>query len=46
MFAAVAASRRWLMEAFMFRFHPQMPLIFERFAASVIGRVLQIRSIG
>ena len=44
MFAAAHASRRWLMEAFMYRFHPQMAEANRRVAAGEIGRVLYIHS--
>jgi xylose dehydrogenase (NAD/NADP) len=44
MFAAAHASRRWLMEGFMYRFHPQMAEAKRRVAAGEIGRVLYIRS--
>lgn len=42
MFAAARQANRQLMEAFMYRFHPQMPLILER--VRTIGRLLHIRS--
>lgn len=44
MFAAAHAAQRWLMEGFMYRFHPQMALILQRIRAGEIGRVLQIHS--
>lgn len=44
MFAAAHANQRWLMEAFMFRFHPQMAEAKRLVAAGEIGRVLYIRS--
>jgi predicted dehydrogenase len=44
MFAAAHRHQRWLMEAFMFRFHPQMPEIKRRIQAGDIGRPLYIRS--
>jgi len=44
MFAAAHANRRWLLEGFMYRFHPQMPEIFRRVRAGEIGRVLHINS--
>jgi xylose dehydrogenase (NAD/NADP) len=44
MFAAARANRRWLMEGFMYRFHPQMPMIRRRIAAGDIGRILAIRA--
>jgi len=44
MFAAAHTHRRWLLEGFMYRFHPQMPEIFRRVRAGAIGRVLNINS--
>jgi xylose dehydrogenase (NAD/NADP) len=44
MFAAAHASQRWLLEGFMYRFHPQMAEAKRRVAAGEIGRVLYIRS--
>jgi xylose dehydrogenase (NAD/NADP) len=44
MFAAAHANQRWLMEGFMYRFHPQMAEAKRRVAAGEIGRVLYIRS--
>jgi xylose dehydrogenase (NAD/NADP) len=44
MFAAAHASRRWLLEGFMYRFHPQMAEAKRRVATGEIGRVLYIRS--
>ena len=44
MFAATHAHRRWLLEGFMYRFHPQMPEILRRVRAGEIGRVLHINS--
>lgn len=44
MFAAAHANKRWLMEGFMYRFHPQMAEAKRRVAAGEIGRVLYIRS--
>jgi predicted dehydrogenase len=44
MFAVARQTRRHLMEAFMYRFHPQLPAILERVRAGVIGRVLHISS--
>ena len=44
MFAAAHAQRRWLMEGFMYRFHPQMAEAKRRVAAGEIGCVLHIRS--
>ncbi|MCG3150222.1 MAG: Glucose--fructose oxidoreductase [Verrucomicrobiae bacterium] len=44
MFAVARQANRQLMEAFMYRFHPQLPLILERVRAGEIGRLLHIRS--
>jgi len=44
MFAAAHASQRWLMEGFMYRFHPQMAEAKRLVAAGEIGRVLYIRA--
>jgi xylose dehydrogenase (NAD/NADP) len=44
MFAAAHAHRRWLMEGFMYRFHPQMAEAKRRVANGEIGRVLHILS--
>lgn len=44
MFAAAHANQRWLMEAFMYRFHPQMAEAKRRIEAGEIGRVLHIHS--
>ena len=44
MFTAAHTHRRWLMEAFMYRFHPQMPEILRRIRAGEIGRLLHISS--
>lgn len=44
MFAAAHANQRWLLEGFMFRFHPQMAEAKRRVVAGEIGRVLYIRS--
>ncbi len=44
MFAAAHSHRRWLMEGFMYRFHPQMAEAKRRIDAGEIGRVLHIRS--
>jgi D-xylose 1-dehydrogenase (NADP+, D-xylono-1,5-lactone-forming) len=44
MFAAAHANQRWLLEAFMFRFHPQMAEAKRLVTAGEIGRVLYIRS--
>jgi D-xylose 1-dehydrogenase (NADP+, D-xylono-1,5-lactone-forming) len=44
MFAAAHANQRWLLEGFMYRFHPQMAEAKRRVAAGEIGRVVYIRS--
>ena len=44
MFAAAHASERWLLEGFMYRFHPQMAEAKHRVGAGEIGRILYIRS--
>jgi xylose dehydrogenase (NAD/NADP) len=44
MFTAAHTSRRWLLEGFMYRFHPQMAEAKRRIAAGEIGRILYIRS--
>jgi predicted dehydrogenase len=44
MFAAAHANKRWLMEGFMYRFHPQMAEARRIVTAGEIGRVLYIRS--
>jgi predicted dehydrogenase len=44
MFAAAHSHRRWLMEGFMYRFHPQMAEAKRLIEAGEIGRVLHIRS--
>ena len=44
MFAAAHANKRWLMEGFMHRFHPQMAEARRVVTAGEIGRVLYIRS--
>jgi predicted dehydrogenase len=44
MFAAAHANRRWLLEGFMYRFHPQMAEAKRLVAGGDIGRVLYIRS--
>jgi len=44
MFAAAHANQRWLLEGFMYRFHPQMPEIFRRVRAGEIGRVLHVNA--
>ena len=44
MFAAAHAHRRWLMEGFMYRFHPQMAEAKRRVDNGAVGRVLHIHS--
>ena len=44
MFAAAHANRRWLLEGFMYRFHPQMPEVFRRVRSGEVGRVLQVNA--
>ena len=44
MFAAAHANQRWLMEGFMYRFHPQMAEAKRRIDAGEIGRVLRVHS--
>jgi predicted dehydrogenase len=44
MFAAAHANKRWLMEGFMYRFHPQIAIAKHRIAAGDIGQPLYIRS--
>jgi predicted dehydrogenase len=44
MFAAAHAHERWLMEGFMYRFHPQMTEARHRVDRGDIGRVLYIHS--
>ena len=44
MFAAAHANQRWLMEGFMYRFHPHIVEAQRRVVAGEIGRVLHIRS--
>jgi len=44
MFAVAQRAGKLLMEAFMYRFHPQMPLILDRVRAGEIGRVVRIVS--
>jgi D-xylose 1-dehydrogenase (NADP+, D-xylono-1,5-lactone-forming) len=44
MFAAAHANSRWLMEGFMYRFHPQLTEAKRRVSRGDIGRVLHIRS--
>ena len=44
MFAAAHANQRWLLEGFMYRYHPQMPEIFRRVRTGEIGRVLHINT--
>jgi predicted dehydrogenase len=42
MFGAAHRHRRWLMEGFMYRFHPQMALVRDRLPA--LGRILHVNS--
>ena len=42
MFAAAHTHGRYLLEGFMYRYHPQMPEIFRRIRSGEIGRVLHI----
>lgn len=44
MFAAAHANQRWLMEGFMYRFHPHIVEAQRRVRAGEIGRVIHIRS--
>ena len=44
MFAAAHKNKRWLMEAFMFRFHPQIAEVKRRIATGDIGTPLYIRA--
>jgi len=44
MFTAAHANQRWLLEGFMYRFHPQMAEAKRLVTAGDIGRVLYIRS--
>ncbi|MFL5807092.1 MAG: Gfo/Idh/MocA family protein [Roseiflexaceae bacterium] len=44
MFAAARAAGVWLMEAFMYRFHPQTRKVQELIAAGAIGQVRLIRA--
>lgn len=44
MFAAAHANHRWLLEGFMYRFHPQMAEAKRRVTNGEIGRILYIRS--
>ena len=44
MFAAAHTNKRWLMEGFMYRFHPQMVEAKRIIASGAIGRILHIRS--
>jgi len=44
MFAAAHKHRRWLLEGFMYRFHPQMIEAKRRVKAGDIGRIVLIRS--
>ncbi len=44
MFAAAHKHQRWLMEGFMYRFHPQIPQVSRRIAAGEIGTLTHIRA--
>jgi xylose dehydrogenase (NAD/NADP) len=44
MFAAAHSCRRWLMEAFMYRFHPQIAEAKRLVEAGAIGRVQRVAS--
>jgi predicted dehydrogenase len=44
MFAAARANKRWLMEAFMFRYHPQIAMVSQQVHAGDIGQPLYIRA--
>jgi predicted dehydrogenase len=44
MFEAARESGRWLVEAFMYRFHPQTLRIQELLASGVIGEVKQVQA--
>ncbi|MCS7048147.1 MAG: Gfo/Idh/MocA family oxidoreductase [Verrucomicrobiae bacterium] len=44
MFDAARAARRWLMEGFMYRFHPQIIEAYRRVQAGEIGDVLLVRA--
>jgi D-xylose 1-dehydrogenase (NADP+, D-xylono-1,5-lactone-forming) len=44
MIAAARKAGRWLMEAFMYRFHPQMPLAKEVLDSGRIGRLRLVRT--
>ncbi len=44
MFAAAHAAGKLLMEGFMYRFHPQIPLVLQRVHNGEIGRVTYIHS--
>ena len=44
MFAAAHQHRRWLMEAFMYRFHPQIAEALRRVRTNELGQLLHIRS--
>lgn len=44
MFATARAARRWLMEGFMYRFHPQIAEAHRRVQAGEVGEVLLVRA--
>jgi predicted dehydrogenase len=44
MFAAAAKHRRWLMEGFMYRFHPQIAEVCRRVTGGELGEVIHIRA--
>jgi predicted dehydrogenase len=44
MFAAAHRCQRWLMEGFMYRFHPQIPEVLRHVRAGEIGRLIHVRS--
>ncbi len=44
MFAAARANGRWLLEGFMYRFHPQIAEAYRRVQDGEVGRVLHIRA--
>jgi len=44
MFAAAHASKRWLMEGFMYRYHPQIAMVARQIHDGDIGQPLYIRA--
>src|SRR5439155_8346405 len=44
MFAAAHANHRWLMEGFMYRFHPQIAEAQRRIRAGEIGQIVEIHA--